>query len=455
MRVHLEDGLFRLCGELIQNDIEFQKTAVNRNFSKVDNNLFREYRNHRFVNIINYAFNNSKFYKNLFDKNNININDIKSISDIEKLPFTNPEDITGNSYDFLCLSQGEVEKPVTFYSGGTTGLQKRIYFSMNDIKNIMKFLSVGMNTIIGMGGTVQVILQNSQGRGTGAILAQSLTNMGMNAYATDVMSESLEQIKLTIDNKPDVWFGDSRVIYRITKEMEHKVDLSTLGVKTLFLTVHHTSPVMIDYLKKVWNCEISTHYGLTEMGWGLAVDCDSKSGFHYNELGVIIEVINPITGKVLTDGSEGELVYTSIGYEAMPLIRYRSRDISSISNEKCICGHDVQTLGYVHKRLESIIVLSDGSEIYPTMFDDILFSFEEVVDYNIYIDKSGSSINLIFDVEVLNKYEELDSNIANAINSIPAISENMKKPKVQLLPFGSLKKFINQKKLIREKENVI
>lgn len=450
MLVNLEDGLFRLCGELVQNDIEFQKIAVNKNFNKVNDSLFREYRNYRFKKTIKDAYDNSIFYKKLFDDNNIATDDIKSIKDIDKIPFTYPEDITGNSYDFLCLSQGEVEKPVTFYSGGTTGLQKRIYFSMNDISNIMKFLSVGMNTIVGMNGTVQVILQNSQGRGIGAILAQALTNMGMNAYATDVMAESLEQIKLTIENKPDVWFGDSRVIYRITKEMEHKVDLSTLGVKTLFLTVHYTSPVMTDYLKRVWNCEISTHYGLTEMGWGLAVDCDSKIGLHYNELGVIAEVVDPVTGKVLPDDSEGELVFTSIGYEAMPLIRYRSRDISSISNKKCICGHNLQILGQVRKRIESIIVLPDGNDIYPTMFDDILFSFDEVVDYNIYIDKSGNLPNLIFVVEILNQYEGLENKIIDAVNSLYVVRKNMKEPTVKLLPLGSLKEYINQKKMIKD-----
>lgn len=452
MKKHLEEGLFRLCSELIRYDEEFKNISVNKNFNNVDNNLFREYRNFRFKRTINYAYNNSKFYKKLFDDNNINPADINSISDIDKIPFTNPEDITGNSYDFLCLSQGHVEKPVTFYSGGTTGLQKRIYFSNNDIKNIMKFLSVGMNTVVGMDGTIQVILQNSQGRGTGAILAQALTNMGMNAYATDIFADSSEQIKLTEEKKPDVWFGDTRVIYRITKEMEDKVDLSSLGVKTLFLTVHLPSRVMIDYLKKVWKCQISSHYGLTEMGWGLAVDCDSKSGLHYNELGVIAEVIDPLTGKVISDGSEGELVFTSIGFEAMPLIRYRSRDMSSILNEKCICGHDLQTLRHVHKRLESIIVLPDGSNIYPTMFDDILFSFDEVVDYNIYIDNNGNLPKLIFKVEVLSQHEELVNSIANEIYTIPSISKNMQRPEIQILLKGGLKEFANQKKLIKEME---
>ena len=452
MAVHLEGGLLRLCSELISNDMEFQKTALNKNFNKIDDRLFREYRNYRFKKTIQYAYNKSIFYKKLFDDNNINPEDIKSINDIENLPFTYPEDISGNSYDFLCLSQGQVEKPVTFYSGGTTGLQKRIYFSNNDINNIMKFLSVGMNTVVGMDGTIQVILQNSQSRGTGAILAKALTIMGMNAYATDVMAESSEQIKLTMENKPDVWFGDSRVIYRITKEMEHKVDLKTLGVKTLFLTVHYTCPLMIDYLKRVWNCEISTHYGLTEMGWGLAVDCDSKSGMHYNELGVIAEIVDPLSGKVLPEGSEGELVFTSIGFEAMPLIRYRSRDISSISNKVCTCGHSLQTMGQVHKRIESIVVMPDGSEIYPSMFDDTLFEFDEIVDYNIYIDEKTNIINLIFEIEVLNQYEGLDNHISDALNSIPAISKNIKRQEVRLLPFGSLKKYTNQKKLIRKME---
>lgn len=453
MKVHLEDGLFRLCSQLIQQDDEFKASAVNRNFDKVDNLLFREYRLYRLKKTIKYVYENSSFYKDLFNKNNIKPDDINSITDLEKIPFTYPENITGNSFDFLCLSQGQVEKPVTFYSGGTTGLRKRIYFSMNDVENIKLFLSAGMNTVTGKNGVIQIILQDSQGRGTGSILAQSLKDLGIGAYVTDMMADSSEQqVQYTIDRKPNVWFGDTRTIYRITKEMGKKIDLSKLGLETLFLTVGYVSPYMKNYLEKTWNCRVCTHYGLTEMGWGLAVDCDKGNGFHYNELDVIAEVIDPVTGRVLPDGSEGELVFTSLGRDAMPLIRYRSRDIATLSGKKCACGHNLQTIGHVRRRLESIVSLAPGIEIYPTMFDDILYNFDEVVDYNIYIDWRGKLPQLIFKAEVLNKCERLELEIVNAVNSLSSVKMYMEKPAVHLLSPGALKEFCYEKKLFKELE---
>lgn len=450
MKTHLEDGLFRLCSQLIDNDEEFKAAAVNRNFDKVDNLLFREYRLYRLKKTIKYAYVNSKFYRELFDKNNINPDDINSMTDLEKIPLTSPKDITGDSFDFLCLSQGKVEKPVTFYSGGTTGLRKRIYFSMNDIKNIKLFLSVGMNTVTGNEGIIQVIMQNSQERGIGSILAKALKDAGMEAYATDMMSESSNQIQDTIDNKANIWFGDTRIIYRITKEMEKKVDLKSIGLKILFLTVGYVSNNMKRYLEESWNCRVVTHYGLTEMGWGLAVDCEHGNGFHYNELDVIAEIIDPITGKTLPDGSEGELVFTSLGREAMPLIRYRSRDIATLTNKKCSCGHDLQTMGHVKRRIEAVLSLEQGAEIYPTMFDEILYDFDEIIDYNIYIDKKEKLPQLIFKVEVLNKYDGLEEKIVDAVNSIKAVKMHMIKPKVELLSSGALKEFCYEKKMFKE-----
>jgi phenylacetate-CoA ligase len=101
--------------------------------------------------------------------------------------------------------------------------------------------------------------------------------------------------------------------------------LAKLGVKIMFLTMAYVADTVAGNLERIWGCRVCTHYGLTEMGWGLAVDCSQGAGFHYNEFDVIAEVVDPRTGEPLPDGAEGELVFTGLGREAMPLIRYRSR----------------------------------------------------------------------------------------------------------------------------------
>jgi phenylacetate-CoA ligase len=449
MVVDLEKGLFRLCSQLIARDENFKALSKHKQFDQINIELFREYRLYRLQQTLQYAYNNSRFYRTLFDKHGVRPEKVKSISDLAKLPFTNPEDLSKNSYDFLCISQGQVEKPVTYFSTGTTGLKKRIFFSRKDLENIRRFLGVGMNTVTGREGVIQVILPNTAGRGIGTLLVQSLRDMGMQAYATNMMWDSETQIKYTLENRPDVWFGDTGTIYRITKEMEHKVDLSQLGVKVLFLTIVYASPVLVHNLEKIWNCRVCTHYGLTEMGWGLAVECESGVGYHYNELDVIAEVVDPVTGEVLPDGAEGELVYTNLGREAMPLIRYRSHDIATLSSKPCPKGHHLQTLGHVTRRKESIVWVKENVGVYPALFDDIVYSFPEVVDYNIYINNAFARPHLIFEIEVIRQGQGLAARLERAIAEVPAVREHMGRPRVLLLPSGALKKHCYEKKLIR------
>lgn len=450
MPVHLEDGLFRLCEDLIAQDENFRSQALNRNFKNIDSELFGEYRLYRLKQTVKYAYENSRFYKRLFNEKGVRPGDIQRMADLAKLPFTEPKDLVGSSYDFLCISQSQVEKPVTFFSSGTTGIQKRIFFSNRDIENIRLFLSVGMNTVTDRDGIIQVLLPNANGRGIGTMLAMALNEFGMQAYATDMMLESAEQVRYTLEKKATVWFGDTGTIYRITKEMENKADLSSLGLKILFLTMRHPSPVMVKHLEETWDCRVYTHYGLTEMGWGLAVDCEQGDGFHYNELGVIAEVIDPHTGGLLPDGAEGELVFTSLGRTAMPLIRYRSHDFATLTNKRCGCGHGLQTMGHVLRRSEAVVKLAEDAEIYPTMFDDVLYSFDVVVEYNIFLDKKGKLPVLVFDVEVLQQYDGLAEEIVARVGSMPVIRKHMGQPRVKLLPPGALKPSCYEKKLIKE-----
>lgn len=452
MSVHLEEGLFELCSKRIMADEEFKSSAKHKNFDKVDNELFQEYKLYQLKKTIQYAFENSRFYKEKFRGSHVSADDIKSLRDIEKFPFTFPKDLIHNSYDFLCISQSSVEKPVTFYSSGTTGLKKRIYFSKADILKILQFLPRGMNTVTDKDeGVIQIFLPNSSGRGIAHILAKSLESFGMRAVISDMESSGEEILQTCLDNKPNVWFGDVGTIFRFTKEMEGRMDLSKLGVKVLFLTMSNISDSMKRHLEKVWNCRVSTHYGLTEMGWGLAVDCDTCNGYHYNELDVIAEVVDPETGKVLPEGEVGELVFTSIGREAMPIIRFRSGDISSLS--KCTCGHNLQLMGHIVRRMEGMYEPADGIYIYPALLEEAIYSIDEVIDYR----ASFKGRQLFIDLETIDKadYRRPEQNVkqeaVERLVGLNGIRDSGIKLTVELLEKGALKPFCRQKKRVEER----
>lgn len=430
MAISLETGLFGLCEKSILKDEGFLRGLKNRDSIRVDTELFRAYRLYRLKETLRYAYANSAFYRELYDSAGVDVETVRSLEDLQRLPFTTPEDVARGGFRFLCVSQGQVEKPVSYISTGTTGLKKRVFFSRRDIADIMDFLAVGMDTVAMPGSVVQILLPDAQGRGIGPLLAKALQAGGLRAYATGMELDSEEQIRQTMENRPDIWFGDAATVYRITKQCERGCDLSSLGVRIMFLTMEHVSESVTRNLERIWNCRVCTHYGLTEMGWGLAVDCPSGQGYHYNEFGVVAELVDPMTGRpVGLDGAEGELVFTSLGREAMPLIRYRSHDIATLTSKPCSCGCGLQTMGHIGRRMEGVRTLEGGGQIYPAMFDDAVFGCGPVVGYDMFLDSKEN--RLVLRVETAWEEAGLSGRLAGRIQEIQQV-RGMAPPRILL-----------------------
>ncbi len=446
MYVSLQAGLYDLCRLRIEKDEEFKAQSAHGNFDAVDDALFDEYKLWQLKKTVRRVRTKSPFYRRLFEKAGVTEDDLHSLADIAKLPFTFPADLAGTSYSLLCTSQGEVEKPVTFYSSGSTGTKKRIFFSMADIQKILDFLPRGMNTVIGRDeARVLVFLQNSQGRGIGSILAQSLNAFGMQGWTADLQDSTDDILCATVEHKINVWFGDAITIYRATRVLEKQADLRSLGMQCIFITMSNIPQSMIDYLHSAWGCRVSTHYGLTESGWGLAVDCDVCPGYHYDELDHIVEVVDPETGGPVPEGQEGEVVLTNISRDCMPLIRYRTGDIATLT--RSVCGSHLMTLGHIRRRKEGATEYN-GHYIYPALFDEVLFSTDGLLDYRIFLE--GGRISL--EVEVL---DEADFDAVGLKERLMALPFMAGAPEIELnlLKSGTLREHCYEKKRILERES--
>lgn len=446
MYVSLQAGLYDLCRLRIEKDEEFKAQSARGNFDAVDDALFDEYKLWQLKKTVRRVRTKSPFYRRLFEKAGVTEDDLHSLADIAKLPFTFPADLAGTSYSLLCTSQGEVEKPVTFYSSGSTGTKKRIFFSMADIQKILDFLPRGMNTVIGRDeARVLVFLQNSQGRGIGSILAQSLNAFGMQGWTADLQDSTDDILRATVEHKINVWFGDAITIYRATRVLEKQADLRSLGMQCIFITMSNIPQSMIDYLHSAWGCRVSTHYGLTESGWGLAVDCDVCPGYHYDELDHIVEVVDPETGGPVPEGREGEVVLTNISRDCMPLIRYRTGDIATLT--RSVCGSHLMTLGHIRRRKEGATEYN-GHYIYPALFDEVLFSTDGLLDYRIFLE--GGRISL--DVEVLDEADFDAVGLKERLMALPFMA-GVPEIELKLLKSGALREHCYEKKRILERES--
>ena len=446
MSISLQTGLYELCRLRMEKDAEFLSEHPDADIEHVDDALFDEYRLFQLKRTVRRVRTKSPFYRRVFEAAGVTEDELTSLDDIAKLPFTYPKDLAGTSYSLLCTSQSEVEKPVTFFSSGSTGTKKRIFFSQADIQKIFDFLPRGMNTVVDRGeGRVLVFLQNSQGRGIGGILAQSLNDFGMRGWAADMASEDMDEIlRMTVDNKVNVWFGDGITIYRATRILEQRTDLRAIGMKCIFITMSNIPQSMVDYLHEAWGCRVSTHYGLTESGWGLAVDCDVCPGYHYDELNHIVEVVDPETGAVLPYGEEGEVVLTNIARECMPLIRYRTGDIATLN--KSSCGSHLMTLGHIRRRKEGATEYN-GHYIYPALFDEVLFGTEGLLDYRIFLEDG----RIALDIECLNEVRFDAEGLRERLMALPFM-QGAPEIALKLLPCGALREHCYEKKRILERE---
>lgn len=476
--VPLEEGMYKLAQKQINEDQEFLERLNVSEVKSVDKSLFDKFRDYKFVKTVHYAYNNSRFYKRLYDENNVNLNEIKSIKDIGKLPFTTPKDLALYSsekelmckadkayektiglskcqYDFLCTSQAKVERAITFASSGTIGPKKRIFFSEKDIDIMTDFMAVGMNTVMSDDGVTQIFLPPGPQMGQADLLSRGVVKMKGSFVVTGMLVDSKTQIETIIAKKSTVLFGETRLMYRITKEMETEYDLPSLGLKTIFVTTSYLSETMREYLEKAWNARVTTHYGLVEMGLGLAVECGRGCGYHYDELDVIAEVVDPETGEKLGNREVGEMVFTSISREVMPIIRYKNRDLSFMDISDAKCDH-LEIIGPVHTRLESIVPLGNG-ELYPTYFDNKLFQIKDLIDYEIHLNSDEDKDRITVLVETLKEGQNITDEVLQIINSDELIVENravISDINVEYVPKGTMKSETHFKKVIGDYRKV-
>lgn len=443
MIITFEQGLYEICAKRIGQDEAYQSIHPDWN-GQVDEKIFQDYRVYLLRRTIQHVYENSKFYRVQFDRLGITPGDIQEFSDLEKLPFTNPDDLRGSGYEFLCISQRDVERPVTFYSSGTTGIRKRIYFSKKDLEHIMDFIGTAMNTIADIEDTrILSLLTNSQGRGASEMYAKSVRARGMEAVVGDMAASSEELLSLSVYHQCNVWFGDITTMYRIAKEMEDKVDLKNMGMKLLYVTMGNISKPMRVYLERVFGCEVIAHYGLTEVGWGFAIECGGCHGYHYNEVDVYTEIIDPKTGERMKDGMVGELTYTIIGRDAMPLLRYRSGDLAYCEDSSC--GQKLRVIGPIVRRLEGVFQIDQENMIYPAMLEEVIYVIDEIVDYRPYIDGN----QLVLYVELCKENASVKERLSKQLKTLKEL-ERMQPPRIELLPRGTLHKFCFEKKHIQD-----
>ena len=288
--------------------------------------------------------------------------DVTSVADLERLPFTTAEDLR-NWGDFLCVSQGDVQRMVTLHTSGTTGQPKRLAFTDADLARTRDFFAVGMSQLVGAGQRLAVLLPGAERPdGVADLLRQALGAAGVDVLApppevhatpspdADPCAEPGKALAQWLEQaKPHCLVAAPAQLALLLKHFPHRGPQGLAGILT---SAEPLDDALGLALRRAWQCEILDHYGLTETAYGCAVECPAHQGFHVRELDVLIEIVDISGRKILAQGEEGEVVITTLQRQAMPLVRYRTGDVACLLPAPCACGSPLRRLGPVRGRIE-------------------------------------------------------------------------------------------------------
>lgn len=351
------------------------------------------------------------------------------LADLETLhqfPFTTAADISSNPLLFLCVSQGQIQRVVSLFSSGTTGRPKRLFFTQADQELTLDFFHVGMSTLVEPGDRVMILLPCATPGGVGDLLAHSLERMDVSCVRHGPVQSVSETLQVMLDEQVNSLVGIPMQVLALARFKAQNGQPPPIKLKSALLTTDYVPPSTVNTVETAWSCRIYNHYGMTEMGLGGGVECQARRGYHVREADLYFEIVHPLTNQPVPEGDEGEIVFTTLTRQGMPLVRYRTGDLGRFIPGPCPCGTALKTLSRVRQRIDGCIPLSIGSYFSMADLDDALLALNAVWNFNATFSESNSGGRLDLDVQVLPGHEGCDEMILKAMGSIPAIYEAKK-----------------------------
>ena len=399
--------------------------------------------------------NKVEFYKDSFKKAKVSSADIKSLDDLRRLPFTTKNDLRDN-YPFKMFAEPMKNIVRIHASSGTTGKATVVAYTANDIDLWANLMA---RSLCAAGATPDDIIHNAYGYGlfTGGLgVHYGAEKLG--ATVIPVSGGNTErQINILKDFSPTVLTSTPSYSLHLA-EVAHEKGFDPKVAFKLKVGIFGAEPwseAMREEIEKIWGIDALDIYGLSEIiGPGVAMECQKeKSGLHFFEDHFIAEIIDPNTLESLPYGEKGELVITSLTKEAFPIIRYRTRDITSINPEPCSCGRTHARIQRLSGRTDDMLIIR-GVNVFPSQIEHILMQINEVEPhYILEVSKEGHLDMVTIKVEVNAKIfsdkikglQDLEKRIVHKIKDLIGISVKVKlvEPKSIQRSEGKAKRIID------------
>jgi phenylacetate-CoA ligase len=365
----------------------------------------------------------SSFYRRALGSEKIQLSTLEDLAD---LPFATAEDLRAAPFDFLCVGQDAIERIVTLPTSGTTGPPKRIFFTAEDQELTRDFFHWGMSTMVEAGDRVLILLPGSLPGSVGDLLKDGLERMDVQAIPHGPVTDPRHTLDIIDTHRVTALVGiPVQVLSLVRVAMAHRRP-RPVGLKSVLLSTDRVPHAVAMAIEEAWGCAVYNHYGTTEMGLGGGVDCRALAGYHLREADLFFEIVDPITGQPAPDGNSGEVVFTTLTRTAMPLVRYRTGDVSRFVPEPCPCGSILRRMAHVDERLVGGITLPGGEILRQRDFDEALFPIDGLADFRVLFVQREARTTIVVHTRPCDGASRPDKEeILRALRDIPALSTQM------------------------------
>lgn len=380
----------------------------------------------RLKHMVAKAYNNVPFYQKKMDEAGMTPDKLKSLDDLKHIPFTVKNDLRDN-YPFGLFAEPMKNVSRIHASSGTTGKPVVAGYTKSDLDNWSNAIA---RIVTAAGVSDEDIAQVAFGYGlfTGGFgLHYGLERVGASLVPMS-SGNTQKQIMLMQDFGVTTLIATpsyAMYISEVIEEME--LPKSNFRLKYGLFGAEGMSAEMRDTLEKRYGALVTTNYGLTEViGPGVSGECQYKCGQHINEDMFIVEIIDPNTGEVLPYGEKGEVVITTLTKEAMPMLRYRTRDISYLIPEPCSCGRTTYRLANIQGRTDDMLIIK-GVNVFPSQIESVILGFPQVSpNYQLIVRRKNMMDNIEVVVELVDgsllerfaELEQLERRIKERIHSV-------------------------------------
>ncbi len=349
--------------------------------------------------------------------------EIDGLDDLGLLPFTTAGDLRAAPLAFVCVSQSAVQRVVTLHSSGTTAPPKRLFFSQADQALTVDFFRAGMSTFTRPGDRVLILLPDERTGSVGDLLAGAIKRLGAHAIRHGPVRDVTETLAALHHEQVNIVVGVPVQLLGLVRAPQ-AADFTQPHIDAVLLSTDHVPDAVVRAIEAAWDCAVYNHYGMSEMGLGGGVECDAHRGYHLREADLLVEIVDPQTGQPVADGEVGEIVVTTLTREAMPLIRYRTGDLSRFVPGSCECGTVLRTLDLVRHRADGVFQLGAGHILSMADLDEALFAVDDVLDFDAALVVRDRRASLRVEVQIAGEGEAGQAALRAALMRIPALSSD-------------------------------